>query len=314
VKAVVTGGAGFIGSHVVDALLAEGFEVHVVDNCSTGRLENLEDAFELGARLYVCDVTDGALDAVIGAVQPDVVLHLAAQIDVGRSVAEPSQDAVVNVAGTVAALEAARRGGARRFVLASTAAVYGDPNMLPTPEHQALAPISPYGAGKLAAEIYVSLYRRTGSISTIALRMANVYGPRQNPHGEAGVVAIFANAAMAGQPVTIFGDGEQTRDFVHVTDVAGAFVAATRSAVTGSVNVSSGREIAVRAVAERLGAEIRHGPPRRGDVTRSCLDPSAARLALGWKARMGLDEGLESLARQRSTSRQITDTTAVSHG
>ena len=235
-KALVTGGAGFIGSHVVDALVATGADVHAVDDLSTGRVDNLREALAHGAQLHSADVTNAAeITRIAAIVQPDAVVHLAAHIDARRSVDEPAFDAAVNVAGTAAVIEATRRAGARRFVLASTAAVYGDPSVRPTPETATPRPLTPYGAGKAAAETYLDLYRRLYGLSTLALRMANVYGARQNPHGESGVVAIFTGAATEGRPVTVHGDGHQTRDYVHVDDVAAAFaVAAEASASTTS--------------------------------------------------------------------------------
>ncbi len=295
-KALVTGGAGFIGSHVVDALVARGDEVHIVDDLSTGRLANVEPALERGAELYGEDVTDAAaLADLAAAIGPDVVFHLAAHIDARRSVDEPAYDATVNVAGTAAVLEAARRAGAGRLVLASTAAVYGRPDRLPTPESGRVAPLSPYGASKAAAESYLALYDRLHGLSTLALRMANVYGPRQDAHGEAGVVAIFSGAAADGRSAVVFGDGRQTRDFVHVGDVAAAFAAAARAACRGVLNVGSGRETSVIELARGLGVEVELSPPRPGDIERSCLDASAARAALGWTPQIELTRGLRDL-------------------
>jgi len=296
VKALVTGGAGFIGSHVVDALVARGDEVHIVDDLSTGRLANVEPALERGAELHGEDVTDAAVLADLAAsIEPEVVFHLAAHIDARRSVEEPAYDATVNVAGTAAVLDAARRAGARRLVLASTAAVYGRPDRLPTPETTLLAPLSPYGAGKAAAESYLALYDRLHGLSTLALRMANVYGPRQDAHGEAGVVAIFSAAAAGGGPVVVFGDGRQTRDFVHVRDVAAAFAAAGSADCRGVLNVGSGRETSILELAGGLGLDVEPSPPRPGDIERSCLDASAARAALGWTPAIELTDGLRDL-------------------
>jgi UDP-glucose 4-epimerase len=293
VHALVTGGAGFIGSHVVDALVATGARVHAVDDLSTGRRANLAGAIDRGAELHVSDVTDQAmLCALMARLQPDVVLHLAAHIDARRSVDEPAFDARVNVAGTAAVMEAARRSGARRVVLASTAAVYGKPDRLPTPEPAPVRPLTPYGASKGAAETYLELYSRLYSLSTLSLRMANVYGPRQDPEGESGVVAIFSGAADEERPVTVYGDGRQTRDYVHVDDVAAAFVSAAGARVTGTLNVATGVETSVLALARALGVEVLHGPGRGGEVARSCLDPSAAARALGWHARIPLTAGL----------------------
>jgi UDP-glucose 4-epimerase len=295
-RTLVTGGAGFIGSHVVDALVAAGAQVHAVDNLSGGRVDNLADALESGAQLHAADVTDElAIARLTAAVHPEVILHLAAHIDARRSVDEPAFDARVNVAGTAAILEAARRAGARRVVLASTAAVYGKPDRLPTPEAAEVRPINPYGASKGAAESYLALYGRLYGLSTLALRMANVYGPRQNPHGESGVVAIFTGAAAEGKAVTIHGDGRQTRDYVHVDDVAGAFLLATAGTVTGVLNIATGRETSVLELAAAIGVDVLHGPPRAGEIARSCLDPSSAARAIGWQARTPISDGLTGL-------------------
>ena len=292
-KAVVTGGAGFIGSHLTDALLAQGAVVHVIDDFSTGRLENLEGALQRGSHLHSADVTDDAAIAeLLAALRPELVCHLAAQIDVRRSMAEPAADARMNVAGTVAVLEAALRCGAKRFLLASTAAVYGSPTVIPTSEAEPVAPISAYGAGKAAAEQYLAFYARRNGLSTLALRMANVYGPRQDPEGEAGVITIFRRVAAAGEPVTIFGDGRQTRDYVHVRDAVGAYLAAARSPATGVLNIGTGRETSVLAVADALGAAVVSGPERPGEIERSCLDPRRAWRALGWRATTSLRDGL----------------------
>jgi len=289
VRAVVTGGAGLIGSHLVDALVAAGDEVTVIDHLRRPGKRPLPAAVTLVRE----DVTDLAgVAAALDGARPEVVYHLAAQIDVRRSVAEPALDAHVNVGGTAAVLTAALEAGAERVVLASTAGVYGDPRTLPAPEHERLAPLSPYGASKAAAESYLELFSRLHGLSTVSLRMANVYGPRQDPHGEAGVVAIFCAAAAEGGPVHIFGDGTQTRDFVYVGDAVEAFVAAGRSRVEGALNVSTGRETSLTELVAALGIETVRGPARPGEISRSCLDPSAARELLGWTARTPLADGL----------------------
>jgi len=246
-----------------------------------------------GLDLHVGDVRDLELvSAAVAAARPEAVLHLAAQVDVRRSVADPSFDAMVNVAGTVAVLEAARQAGTPRVVLASTAAVYGDPPMIPTPETAPIAPLSPYGTSKAAAEWYLAQYARLHGLSTLALRMANVYGPRQDPHGEAGVVAIFTGAAAAGEAVTMYGSGEQTRDYVLVDDVVEAWLRATEADATGAVNIATGVESSVQELARALGVRARRAPARPGEVDRSCLDPRRAREALGWEARAPLADGL----------------------
>ncbi|MBE2318732.1 GDP-mannose 4,6-dehydratase [Solirubrobacter sp. CPCC 204708] len=296
-RALVTGGAGFIGSHLVDALVARGHDVAVIDHLSRGHTDNLAGALETGVELHKADVTDvNSMVAAFQAFRPAVVYHLAAQIDVRRSVQDPSTDAHVNVGGTAAVLEAAREVGAPRVILASTAGVYGDPEVLPTPEHAPVAPLSPYGASKAAAETYMQLFERLHGLSTLSLRMANVYGPRQDPGGESGVVAIFAGAAREGRQAVIYGDGTQTRDYVHVSDVVAAFVAAGESAVTGALNVSTGSETSVMELARLLGLEPEQRPGRAGEISRSCLDPSRAEQALGWRAQVPLADALADVA------------------
>ncbi|WP_028062438.1 NAD-dependent epimerase/dehydratase family protein [Solirubrobacter soli] len=290
-RALVTGGAGFIGSHLVDVLLDAGDEVTVVDHLRTE--ENLSAAKARGVSLVRGDVTDVAtMLSVFGAARPEVVYHLAAQIDVRRSVSDPSMDAHQNVGGTAAVLEAARDAGARRVILASTAGVYGDPPSLPIAEDTEVAPLSPYGASKAAAESYLALFSRLHGISTLALRMSNVYGPRQNPHGEAGVIAIFCAAAADGREVTFFGDGTQTRDFVYVEDVVAGFSAAGRSSEEGAINLSTGVETSLLDLARTLDLSTVTGPARLGEIARSSLDPAAARSRLGWTASTPLAEGL----------------------
>jgi UDP-glucose 4-epimerase len=289
----VTGGAGFIGSHLVDALVARGDEVTVVDHLHEERQLNLVGVRDR-IRLVAGDVRDvTAMAEAFEAAQPEVVFHLAAQIDVRRSIDDPATDAFVNIGGTATVLEAARRTGVRRVLLASTAGVYGDPAVLPTPESSPALPLSPYGAGKSAAEQYLELFRRLYGLSTLALRMANVYGPRQSPHGEAGVIAIFCGAATAGGPVTLFGDGGQTRDFIFVADVVQAFLAGAESDAPGPFNVSTGRETSLLELAAALGVETIEQPARLGEVRRSCLDPAAAERDLGWRARTPLRDGLQ---------------------
>lgn len=298
---LVTGGAGFIGSNLVDALVADGRRVVVVDDLSTGRRENLDAALARGAVLHELDVTDGdALRALAQAERPEAVFHLAAQIDVRRSVEDPAFDARVNVAGTINVLAAAHAAGARRVVFSATGgAVYGEAEQVPTPEDAPARPLAPYGQSKLAAEGYLELYARLHGLSTIALRYANVYGPRQDPLGEGGVVAIFCGCLATGRTPTIYGDGRQTRDFVYVGDVVEANLIAAASDVTGSYNVGTGAETSVLdlvAALDGLGAGAPlapvHAEARAGEVRRSCLDPARARGALGWEPRTPLAEGL----------------------
>lgn len=290
-RALVTGGAGFIGSHICEALLTDGWDVVVLDNLSSGSVNNVAHLLHRsGFRLVIESVLSRTTVDQL-ATECDVIFHLAAQIDVRHSIADPAFDAHVNVAGTTVVLQAARQASAR-VVLASTAAIYGDPETVPLRESSAAAPLSPYGAGKFAAEIYMQTFHRLYGLSTLSLRMANVYGPRQDPRSRAGVIAIFCAAAAAGQGVTIFGDGQQTRDYVYVADVAAAFVAAGRSEVTGALNISTGLETSLLDVAAYLHLRTQCAPARPGEIARSCLDPSAAGRALGWAATTTLADGL----------------------
>jgi UDP-glucose 4-epimerase len=302
VKALVTGGAGFIGSNLVDALLARGDEVAVVDDLSTGSHANLTDALAAGATLYQLDVVDAdALSATLRDEAPEVVFHLAAQIDVRRSVADPAADARVNVEGTVNVLEAARACGARRVVYSSTGgAIYGEADVVPTAEDAPIRPLAPYGQAKYAAEGYCALFESLHGLSAISLRYANVYGPRQDPLGEGGVIAIFCGRLAAGASPTVYGDGLQTRDYVYVEDIVRAnLLAADRSEATGSVNIGTGVETTVLELVDAVGAlgeggsfTARHEPERLGEVRRSCLDAARARELLGWEPQVPLDEGL----------------------
>jgi UDP-glucose 4-epimerase len=288
---VVTGGAGFIGSTLVDALVERGDEVHVVDDLSSGRREQVAAA----ARLHVLDVREPLADALADA-RPEVVFHLAAQIDVRRSVADPVADAATNVLGTLQVLELAR-GHDAQVVFASTGgAIYGECEH-PATEAAERRPVSPYGTSKLAAEEYLAAWNRLYGTSHVALRLGNVYGPRQDPHGEAGVVAIFLSRIRDGQQGTIFGDGSQTRDYVFVQDVVRAFVAAV-GADGGVFNVGTGIETSVRELwqgcteAAGLGAEAAQAESRLGELQRSSLDAGRAERTLGWRAEVDLPAGL----------------------
>jgi UDP-glucose 4-epimerase len=290
VRAVVTGGAGFVGSHVVDALLARGDEVTVVDNLSSGRRENLPD----GVRLVEADIRE-PLDDAFAEARPEVVFHLAAQIDVRRSVAEPDYDAAVNVLGTVRVLEAARKHDAQVVFSSTGGAIYGECTG-PAPETAERNPLSPYGTSKLAAEEYLASYNRLYGSDHVALRYGNVYGPRQDPHGEAGVVAIFFNCFLSGTTPKYYGDGLQTRDYVYAREVAGATLAAVGRA--GVYNVGTGRETSAlelfdlcRRVAG-VDVEPEQAPPRPGELQRSVLDPALAERELDWRAERDLEEGL----------------------
>ena len=290
--ALVTGGAGFIGSHLVDALLAAGSTVAVVDNLTSGKRDNVDTR----ARLHAVDVSDsGALERVFARERPHLVFHLAGQLEPRGSVAEPALDVDVNVRGTAAVLEAARVYGVERVVHASSGSVvYGDADVVPTPESAPAEPLSPYGASKAAAEADCSLYARRHDLSTVSLRLGNVYGPRQDPRGEAGVIARFCGAALGDGIASVSGDGLQTRDFIHVSDVVAAFLAAGSARAIGAFNVGTGVATTILELAEALALRPVHEPARLGEVRRTCLDSGAARTQLGWSAHMSLADGLSS--------------------
>jgi UDP-glucose 4-epimerase len=300
---VVTGGAGFIGSNLVDALVERGDRVTIVDNLSTGKRENLHRALEGGARLEVLDVRHReAVASTFEAVRPELVFHLAAQVDVRFSVEQPARDAETNVLGTISVLEAARATGARRIVNSSTGGgLYGEADVRPTPEDHPVRSLAPYGQAKLAAEGYCDLYARLHGLSTVSLRYGNVYGPRQDVHGEAGVVAIFCGCLVEQRAPTVFGDGRQTRDWVEVADVVRANLLAADSSLTGPINIGTGRETSVLELLEALNEVDGRGPMpepvfapgRAGEVMQSCLDPSRARYELEWKADVDLRDGLD---------------------
>jgi UDP-glucose 4-epimerase len=302
---VVTGGAGFIGSNLVDALVARGDRVTVIDTLVTGKRENLDDAVTKGARLETVDVRDAdAVASVFVAARPELVFHLAAQIDVRHSVQRPADDAQTNVLGTINVLEAGRAHGVRRVVNTSTGGgLYGDADVLPTPEDSPIRPLAPYGQSKLCAEGYCALYTRLHGLSTVSLRYGNVYGPRQDVHGEAGVVAIFCGHLIDGTAPTVFGDGGQTRDWVDVADVVRANLLAADSALTGPVNIGHGQETAVLDLVGALDEvspdrplpEPKFAPDRPGEVRRSCLDVTRARTELGWEAEVDLRDGLRTI-------------------
>jgi UDP-glucose 4-epimerase len=301
-RCLVTGGSGFIGSNLVDALLARGDEVTVVDDLSTGWRENLDGALEAGAELVEADIREGeAMTAFARDRKPELVFHLAAQIDVRRSVEDPAFDASINVGGTANILEAARAAGSRRFVFVSTGgAIYGEGEGRPLPlgEDASAQPLAPYGQSKLAGEGYVSLYGRLYGISGVSLRLGNVYGPRQDPLGEAGVIAIFCGRLRASEAPTVFGDGRQTRDYIYVDDVVEAAMEAASSEASGCFNIGTGRETSVLELVELLreldggGFEPEFAPPRTGEVQRISLDCARAAGELGWRARTELREGL----------------------
>jgi UDP-glucose 4-epimerase len=300
-RALVTGGAGFIGSNLVDALVERGDEVTVVDDVSTGKRANLDQAVQNGATLTELDIRDAeAVDAAVEQARPEAIFHLAAQIDVRKSVADPAKDSRINVEGTVNVLKAAQAHGVRRFVNTSTGgAIYGEGQIIPAPEDHPVAPEAPYGLSKFCAEQYCLLFTRLHGLSTVSLRYGNVYGPRQDPLGEAGVVAIFCGKLLDGQRPTIFGDGRQTRDYVYVGDVVDANLKAADSQTSGAVNIGVGKEVSVLDIVDVLRAhsdgpfEPEHAPERPGEVRRIALDTSRAKQELGWEAGTDLETGLE---------------------
>jgi UDP-glucose 4-epimerase len=306
-RLLVTGGAGFIGSTLVDRLLAEGHSVDVIDDLSTGSLANLAGARASAAHdltVHQIDVRSAEVVDLIVRRQPEVVFHLAAQADVRVSVADPVLDADINLLGTLRVLEGARRAGTGRVVFAASGGtLYGEPDSaeLPLKESLPQRPLSPYGVSKKAAIDYLVAYRELHSLEFAALALANVYGPRQDPHGEAGVVAIFAEKLLRGEPITVFGDGEQTRDFVFVDDVVDAFVRAATKGGGLVCNIGTGKETTVnelyRAMATQAGvtAQIVHQPLRPGELMRSCLDHSRATIQLGWSPWTELGDGCASV-------------------
>jgi UDP-glucose 4-epimerase len=307
VRALVTGGAGFIGSTLVDRLLAEGHAVDVVDDLSTGSLANLADAranpgYEL--TFHRLDIRSPGLVELMAHRRPEVVFHLAAQADVRVSVERPAFDAEVNVVGTINALEGARAAGAHKVVFAASGGtLYGEPADLPVRETAPQRPLSPYGVSKKAGGDYMVAYRELHGLEYTALALGNVYGPRQDPHGEAGVVAIFAGLLLSGQQCTIFGDGEQTRDFIFVDDVVDAFARAAGRGDGLLVNVGTGTETSVNTLysvmAELAGVTTpaRHAPPRAGELARSALDPGRAEQQLGWRAWTTIEMGTGAVLR-----------------
>jgi UDP-glucose 4-epimerase len=294
-RALVTGGAGFIGSNLVDRLIVDGHEVAVVDDLSSGRHRNAH------APLHVMDVRDPALGGLVEQWRPEVVCHLAAQISVRTSVADPLADARTNVEGTVNVLEAARRAGTRKIVYASSVAVYGRPAVIPVPGDAPTDPRSPYAASKLSGELYLATYRALYGLQYTTLVLSNVFGPRQSPEGEAGVVAIFTDALLSGKPTVLYGDGSQTRDYIFVEDVVDGFARACGAEGDGRrFNLGTGLQTTDRElhslVAAAAGApdEPRVAPPRLGDLPAMAVDPVPALEGLGWRPRHDLPTGLKT--------------------
>lgn len=297
--ALVTGGAGFIGSHLVERLLAEGYRVVVVDDLSTGSAANVPAE----AVLRQVDISDPAVARVFEEEKPELVFHLAAQIDLRKSMEDPAADALTNVIGSLRVIDGAVRCGAKKFIFSSSGgAAYHAPTVIPTPESVPVGPVSPYGAAKMSVELYLNGARHARGLRSVALRYANVYGPRQGQKGEAGVIGLFAMRFLRGATPTVFGDGEQTRDFVFVDDVVAANLAAARSDREGIFNIGTGIETSVNRIVELVRRETGGPVPLRGpaiaaEERRSALDSSAALRDLGWKPAVPLEEGIRRTVR-----------------
>jgi len=307
-KIVVTGGAGFIGSHIVDAYIEQGHEVTIIDDISTGDKRNLNKQ----AALCSMDILDPKIPGVLSDISPDVLCHHAAQMDVRRSVADPKLDARINILGLIHLLEGCKGAGVKKVIFASSGgAVYGEQEKFPAPENHTTQPASPYGVSKITGEYYLSFYKQAAGIPYVALRYGNVYGPRQLATGEAGVVAIFIGKFLRGESPTINGDGKQTRDYVYVGDVVRANLMALESDITGPVNIGTGKETDVVTIFDllndKMGAKKKavFGPAKPGEQRRSCLDVSHARKALGWSPKISFNAGLDqtiSFYRERDAS------------
>lgn len=300
---MVTGGAGFIGSHIVDQALEAGFEVCVIDDLSTGKREQVNPA----ASLYEMNITLADIEHVFSKEKPDFVIHQAAQSSVPVSIKKPVDDAMINIVGTVNLLEAARKYGVRKFVYASSAAVYGEPQYMGVDEVHPKQPLSPYGVSKYVPEFYLHAYHHLHGLAYTAFRYANVYGERQDPKGEGGVVSIFVDRALSGQELIVYGDGEQTRDFVYVKDVARANVMALTAGDQEIFNISTHQPTSVNELIALMGhtlgqeLHVKHEAPREGDIVHSYLDNTNAIQKLGWTPQYSLAEGLEKTLRYYQT-------------
>ena len=305
-RVLVTGGAGFIGSALVDQLVRSGDQVLVIDNFSTGSEKNLEDAKNASAEDLVvenCDIRNPETTKLIADYKPSVIFHLAAQVDVRASVEDPLTDLETNLVGLIRVLEGGRRAKTRKIIFASSGGtIYGEPEakQLPLNEDTPWSPLSPYGVSKLAGGLYINTYSSLHGLEGTTLALANVYGPRQDPHGEAGVVAIFAGKLLEGEPCTIYGTGTQTRDFVYVEDVASAFMASIEKGDGKLLNIGTGTETSIQhlykemALAVGIDSAPERGTERSGEIERSSLDPSLAEKILGWKPKTSLRDGIHS--------------------
>lgn len=291
---LVTGGAGFIASHIVDALVEIGHHVSVIDNLSTGTRQNLNQ----NARFFEADITNTSLESIFNQIRPEIIIHHAAQIDVQTSIRKPSLDAQINIVGTLRLLEQCAVHGVRKFLYASSAAVYGIPQTDRIAESHPVEPISGYGISKETPERYLKIYAELYGLDYTILRYANVYGIRQDPKGEGGVVSIFVDHLLAGKTPVIFGDGEQTRDFIYVKDVAAANIAALTKGSRKTLNISSNHPTTVNELLELLCKQLQepfcpvYGPSRSGDIRHSRLDHASAVKELGWRPQYGLEQGL----------------------
>ena len=305
-RVLVTGGAGFIGSALVDQLVRSGDQVLVIDNFSTGSEKNLEDAKNASAEDLVvenCDIRNPETTKLIADYKPSVIFHLAAQVDVRASVEDPLTDLETNLVGLIRVLEGGRKAKTRKIIFASSGGtIYGEPEakQLPLNEDTPWSPLSPYGVSKLAGGLYINTYSSLHGLEGTTLALANVYGPRQDPHGEAGVVAIFAGKLLEGEPCTIYGTGTQTRDFVYVEDVASAFMASIEKGDGKLLNIGTGTETSIQhlykemALAVGIDSAPERGTERSGEIERSSLDPSLAEKILGWKPKTSLRDGIHS--------------------
>ncbi|MDP2930661.1 MAG: SDR family oxidoreductase [bacterium] len=294
-KILVTGGAGFIGSHLVDKLIEKGHKVIVIDDLSTGKRENLNEK----ARFYKIDVCDLKISKIFGREKPEIIFHMAAQINVRKSIEEPMKDAMINILGSLNLLENSKKFNIKKFIFASTGgAIYGEVDIFPTPESYPELPISPYGICKLAIEKYLNYYYKVFGLPFVSLRFANVYGPRQNPKGEAGVIAIFCDKMLSGKQPVIHGDGRQIRDFTYVEDIVKASILAMEKNKTGIFNIGTAKENNINTVFKRIkkltnsDCEEIHGSAQPGEQRKSCLNYSKAERELGWHPKYSLEKGL----------------------
>jgi len=295
-KILVTGGAGFIGSHIVDALISDGHEVSIIDDLSSGLKENVNSH----ARLYELDVRSEDAQKKIEEIQPEIIFHTAAQIDLRLSMENPVEDASVNILGSINILEGAKKAGTRKIIFSSTGgAMYGDTKNMPTDENNPEIPDAPYGIGKFTVEHYLRFYQSVYGVKSISLRYSNVYGPRQNSRGEAGVVAVFTTKLLRGENIIINGDGFQTRDYVYVSDVVRANMLAMKKEWSGAVNIATSKETDVNELAKLIEdavgtkVEVTHGPQKKGEVRRSNLDFKKAAKILGWKPEVDIQKGIK---------------------